>query len=404
MRLLMDSGDGDEDGAAETANTGHASTSHSPVPSFYMEHDRGGHNNFDERVSQPTDTTVTPLVSTSITDNPSSHYNSNSSRPSLRREYNQHQNHYRVRSFTVSDIPSDHIARYDRPTGRASSSQPIYQQTVTTPDSAVSLSSETGGNEPQPCERHIKDSRPGSMSACDLSSIHRELFRIAEPSRPIYSSFSFWPTEFGLYLHCSSVNAVSEGWGKENDFSPLEIHIHELARAQDLSPYEICDVDIRLLVPEKFPGLYDLYEKASCAFLHLKIGVNLNLELEGIFENTCIFESNEHRSVRCLTLTYSFGTKVLESSEIKQATFVNGKTVHSFEFVNQFFNAFLSGIKTLRTIDEVEAALSNLSLIQIYEDLEPRVEGGGPLLVIVSDFERGHGSVTPYAISHGRNV
>ncbi|KAG0000733.1 hypothetical protein BGZ79_005550 [Entomortierella chlamydospora] len=398
MRLLMDSGDGDEDGATETANTGYTSTSHSPVPSLYMEHDREGHN-FDERASQPNDTTIISLVSTSIADNSSS-YNSYSSHPSLRGEFNQRQNHYRVRSFTVSDIPSDHIARHDRPKGRASSVQPLYRQTVATPDTTVSLYSETGGND-QSCGRHIEDRQSGSMSACDLSSIHRELFRIAYPPRPIYSSFSFWPTEFRLFLHCSRAN---EEWDKENDLSRTEIHIHELARAQDLRPHEICDVDIRLLGPGKFPGLYDLYEKESCAFLYLKIGVNLNLELEGTFENTCIFESDEPRSVRCITLTYSFGAKVLESSEIKQVTFANGKIVHSFELVNQFFDAFLSGIKTLETIDEVEVALSNLSLIQIYEDLEPQEEGGRPLLVTVSDFERGHGSVTPYAISHGRNA
>ncbi|KAF8980469.1 hypothetical protein BGZ46_004153 [Entomortierella lignicola] len=191
----------------------------------------------------------------------------------------------------------------------------------------------------------------------------------------------------------------SEEWVKDNDFGLSETHIHELARAHELGPSQFRDVDVHQLSPEKFPGLYDLYENASCAFLYMKIGVNLNLHLDGNFDNTCIFDSNEQRPVRCLTLTYSFGAKVLESEEIKQASFVDGKITHSFEFVNQFFDAFFSGIKSLGTMEEVEVALCNLSLVQIYEDLEPRVEGGSPLLMMAFDFERGHGVITPHVIS-----
>ncbi|KAF9114224.1 hypothetical protein BGX27_011426 [Mortierella sp. AM989] len=399
MKLLMDSGDGDDDGASEVANTGYASTPHSPIPSFYMEHDRDRHGTFDERLSQLSDTNTSSLVPMSVIDGPSSRHDSNPSYSSLRRELSQHQNRYRVRSFTVSDIPSNHINAYDRPTTRATSIQPIYQRAVTTPDSAGSLSLGVGEKESLPCEKYTRERQGGNISACDLSSIHRELFRIVQPSRSIYSSFPFWPTAFGLYLHCTVMNMDSEGWSEESDFCESETHIHELARAQDFSPQELCNIDIHQLPPEKFPGLCDLYETASCPFLFLKIGVNLNLGLEGTFENTCIFGSNEHRTVQCLTLIYSFGAKVLESSETKQSTFVNGKLIHSFEYVNQFFNAFLSGIRTLGTVEEVEVALSNLSLVQIYEDLEPQMEGGSSLLVMVFDFERNHGTVTPYMIS-----
>ncbi|ORZ21941.1 hypothetical protein BCR41DRAFT_278409, partial [Lobosporangium transversale] len=75
--------------------------------------------------------------------------------------------------------------------------------------------------------------------------------------------------------------------------------------------------------------------------------------------------------VRCLTTVYSFGTKVFESVEAKSATaYRDGKHVHSFGFVNQFFNSFLNGVRLLGTKEEVEVALCNLSVVQIYEDLD----------------------------------
>ncbi|KAF9209721.1 hypothetical protein BGZ49_001791 [Haplosporangium sp. Z 27] len=400
MRLLMDSGDGDDDGAPEIFNPGRTSASHSPIPSFYLEQDRESQTNFEERLTPPCETTMASVVPTPVINSPSIHYNPKLSHSSHRREFSYNKNHHRVRSSTISEMTSHYMVPYERARSRAASMQSVYQQAVTTHDSAVSFTSETSGREPFPYEKHISNSQPESMSTCDLSSIHRELFRISQSSRSIFSSFSLWPTTFGLYLNCSNMNKVrSEEWVKDNDFGSSETHIHELARAHELGPGQFRDVDVHQLSPEKFPGLYDLYENASCAFLYMKIGVNLNLHLDGNFDNTCIFDSNEQRPVRCLTLTYSFGAKVLESEEIKQASFVDGKITHSFEFVNQFFDAFFSGIKSLGTMEEVEVALCNLSLVQIYEDLEPRVEGGSPLLIMAFDFERGHGVVTPHVIS-----
>ncbi|KAF9437397.1 hypothetical protein BGZ76_000870 [Entomortierella beljakovae] len=398
MRLLMDSGDGDDEGIPESLNSGLVSTSHSPIPSFYQDHDRDGYHNYDERASQLSDMPSMTMTPTSLIESPSSHYSPIQSHYSHRRDFSQYRNHYRVASLASSDISSEHHNQYDKPPNHTLGGQAIYQQTASTPDSAVSLSSETTTRDISHFDKLPRDTPPSIMNACDLSSIHREIFRIDPTTKPTYSSLRFWPAVFGLYIHYPGMSPISDGWNDESSPTP-GTSVHEIASTQDLSPQRFCNIDIQQFDPEKFPGLYDMQTKLSCPFLYLKLGVNLDLSMEGSFENTCIYDSNEQRTVRCLTLIYSFGAKVMESTEVKQAALVNGKLVHNFEFVNQFFNAFLSGIIKLVTIDEVDVALNNLSLIQVYEDLDSRTDGGNPLLVTTFDFTRGHGSVTPYRIS-----
>ncbi|KAI9235497.1 MAG: hypothetical protein BYD32DRAFT_356050, partial [Podila humilis] len=97
--------------------------------------------------------------------------------------------------------------------------------------------------------------------------------------------------------------------------------------------------------------------------------------------------------VECTTSIYSFGAKVLEAKEVKQAAFIEGQYVYQFEFVNQFFGAFLSGIRGLATWEEVDIALNNLSVVQVFEDMDTRFEKPTPLLVMAFDFERGGGEV-----------
>ncbi|KAI8601750.1 TEA/ATTS domain family-domain-containing protein, partial [Dissophora ornata] len=301
----------------------------------------------------------------------------------------------------VSTTPD---AAVDRAMG--CSSQSIYQQATMIPGSAVSLLSGTGLRDSVALERMTRDSVQNHPNG-DFSSFRQKgPSRTIPASRSSHAPYLLWPTSFGLFIQRSGREVPSDRHDSSSTHNCSDVTgakesavlIHDLARAHDLSPHTLGSINIYQLPPEKFPNLFDLYERVSCPFLYFKVGMNLNMELDGAFENTCLFDSNERRALKCSTLIYSFGDNVLESSQMKQATFVNGTFVHSFEFVNQFFNAFLSGIRTLGTLEEVEVALCNLSLVQIYEDLDPQTEGRSPLLVMAFEFEKGRGGVTPYHI------
>lgn len=100
----------------------------------------------------------------------------------------------------------------------------------------------------------------------------------------------------------------------------------------------------------------------------MKLDLNLNIS-DFVFNNTSVLESKERRAVECTTVIYSFGNVVLEAKETQQALWVNeGKYMYSFEYVNQFFDAFMKGIRTLHSWDEVDIAISNLCIVQVRRD------------------------------------
>ncbi|KAF9940766.1 hypothetical protein BGZ65_006159 [Modicella reniformis] len=408
MRLLMDCADGEDDSILETACV---SASHSPVSSPHMRHGRAEHASTGDQTAGPPN--IASTASTHGFDNPLSPAAADLESSSFRHHNSQYK--HRQKSLAFSRIsPDDHP--FD------TNAQSLYQQSVTTPDSAVSLSSEVGLKDHIIFEQPRRTAPPGYTYNSVSMNWPRDLSKSAGAS-PADLSYPLWPTAFSLYIQFrvdhtrnkhidgGDQDGSSTGSYSLDSSSPYEIgkvasesmEVHDLARALDLE-HHIGTIDIHQLPPEKFPMLYELYERVGCAFLFFKVGMNLNLDLEGTFENTCLFDSGERRALRCSTVIYSFGAKVLESSEVQQASFVDGRFVHSFEFVNQFFDAFLSGIRNLGTLDEVEAALCNLSLLQIYEELEPPMEGSSPLLVMAFDFERGAGTVAPYRIIDGPDI
>ncbi|KAF9961903.1 hypothetical protein BGZ72_001010 [Mortierella alpina] len=416
MRLLMDSADGDEDVTPESLNMVYYAGSQSPMASPLQTN--GSEQVFSgDRLPQTSDDHAFSSADTqgydhsirahnnksagpldSITHRPNSPYYAQSSHNREQQNYVHHQQPSRGADPSMVDVIGDRMLYYDQPTSRSASTQSLYQQAATTPDSAVSLSSEP---------RH----EDHAFSQCARGPA---LPQSAYSSAALYP---LWPTTFGLYTKTLSQGIPTgdgDFLGTESDQefgrqghagSTLSaVRIHELAQAKELTRHAFGTVNIHQLPAEKFPYLYDLYQKASCAFLFFKINMDLGLELEGSFENTCLFESSERRTVRCSTLIYSFGSSVLESTEIKQAAVVDGKYMHSFEFVNQFFNAFLGGIRTLGTSEEAEVALGNLSMVQVFEDIDPRSDNGPPLLVMAYDFEQGRGQVAPYVISDSSDV
>ncbi|KAF9570848.1 hypothetical protein EC968_001336 [Mortierella alpina] len=416
MRLLMDSADGDEDVAPESLNMVYYAESQSPAASPLQSN--GSDQAFSsDRLQQASDDHVFSSKDTqgydqsvrshnnkhsnfpeSLAHRPNSPYYVQSSHNHEKQNYVHHQQPPRGTDSAMADIPGDRTLYYDQPTSSNASNLSLYQQTAMTPDSAVSLSSEPRH------EDHASSHFARGSALPQSAHCHGAMYPL-------------WPTIFGLYtkslpqgarpndgdyLHRESDQQV-ERLGHTGS-STSAVRIHELAQVKDLSRQAFGTVHVHQLPAEKFPHLYDLYQKASCAFLFFKISMDLGLELEGSFENTCQFESSECRTVRCSTLIYSFGSSVLESTEIKQAAVVDGKYTHRFEFVNQFFNAFLGGIRTLGASEEVEVALGNLSMVQVFEDMDPRSDNSPPLLVMAYDFEQGRGQVVPYIISDSSDI
>lgn len=338
------------------------------------------------------------LESCATTPTPANQYPYNQS--SLHHDFSHHDSHHeRSESSVLSDAGQDATLLYHE-SSRSSSSQSIYPQTVTTPDSAVSLSSDH--------RQYEYGYNQLSFSAMNESGL--DPMTIMGTSRLSDQGYPFWPTAFALFTEYPSTD--------DNNNSSAITKIHTLARSQDLANQTFATLDVHQMTAEKFPSLYDLYQVSMCTFLSFKIKLDLNLNLTGVFGNTSLFESSERFAIESKTSIYSFGSRVLESREVKHAAFVedhhlqnsgSGKFVYKFEFVNQFFGAFLSGIKNLGTWEEIDSALNNLAVVQVIEDMDKGFEGGAvgagaPLLVMVYEFERGHGDVDIAFIADGADI
>ncbi|KAF9957068.1 hypothetical protein BGZ72_002211 [Mortierella alpina] len=277
---------------------------------------------------------------------------------------------------------------------------PVYLKCESIPDSAVSLTADMNWKSSPETYASGSVTASGSSSEDGASEAKDQLTRGSACGREDSTlrdlaaeiSYPFWPSVFGLFTEYIS------------DLSPGAPQMHSLARSSDLGQRSFGSINVHQLPQEKFPTIYDLYQKTMCTFLFFKIKLDLNLGLDGVFGNTSLFESTEFRMVECTTSIYSFGNKVLEAKELKQGAMVEGKCVYNFEFVNQFFGAFLNGIRSLSTWSEIEIALTNLSVVQVFEDKDTRFESPAPLLVMAFDFERGQGDVETFFIADGSDM
>ncbi|KAG0212024.1 hypothetical protein BGX33_003911 [Mortierella sp. NVP41] len=440
MKLLLDTGDGDEDMAPEaTNNIGYGSSSQSSNATPQLHNDSLESALFDSRgLHLPHDSSPPMSAHPHGQDNYSYAEQLSSSSNSYYRQ------RFHGSSSAIMDHTSEHL--YDD------------QPSVTTPDSAISLSSQHSARDPTFAMLDPLSEEPLHLSNAHSTPIMRQKEFFRSPPQPVahhYPSYPLWPTAFRLFTqYLTNDNKLSShfnhsgGYGSSSSpASSSSVQVHDLARLSDLNPNTFGTINIHHLPTEKFPHLFNLYQKVACEVLLFKINMNLNFEFEQeqeengngggdsstTFENTCLFETSDPlRTVRCSTLIYSFGAKVLESTEIKHAASMHhqgqhgqgqgaeqdgGKYVVGFQFVNQFFTAFLSGIRTLGTLDEMQVALSNLSIVQIYEEVDPMMaavptvattgEGGNngsPLLVMAFEFQQGGGNVMPYFVTEGSDM
>ncbi|KAI7830538.1 hypothetical protein BC939DRAFT_499656 [Gamsiella multidivaricata] len=237
-------------------------------------------------------------------------------------EYHDYHNHNHYHRWS-SPSHLDHPQQQQHPSGAQLSLQHLYKQGNSI---NYELSSAAGTiQRPKSItkQRRAKDKPAKSdreeVWPPDIASASIGSSRASAAIRPVRTSCPLWPSSFGFFIQYFKEEAQLDTVDDPHD-----------------NGYNGAS--------EKFTSLYSLYEKTSCAFMFIKTDMKLGLNLEGSFENICLFTSDEHRALRCSTLIYSFEAKVLESTGVKQTALINGEFVHSFGFANQFFDSFLSRV------------------------------------------------------------
>ncbi|RUS25344.1 TEA/ATTS domain family-domain-containing protein [Jimgerdemannia flammicorona] len=219
---------------------------------------------------------------------------------------------------------------------------------------------------------------------------------------------AIWPNYFCMFLEYTS------------PYDPSATVSHTLAQLPTCYPNCISTVSIDSVSPEKCPPLMNLYQRGANVILLTKVKLDLNLNIADFYFNTnALYESRQRRAVYCHTTVYSFGGFVLQQTEeMQQALWTGeGRYMYNFECVNQFFDQFMKGLRGLQSWEEVDLAIGNLCVVQVFEDVDYRyappaaafgtstppspISPGTqstPLLVMIYEFERGNGTVEMFAL------
>ncbi|KAG1328423.1 hypothetical protein G6F62_008159 [Rhizopus arrhizus] len=203
--------------------------------------------------------------------------------------------------------------------------------------------------------------------------------------------FPFWPSYICLYLEYAL------------PCDPYRPMTYNLAHMPQCLPSALNTVSLDSISKEKCPPLASL--SSTIVALLAKVKLDLGLEVSDFtFNNTSFFETSERKTMECTTTIYSFGNVVLESKESQQALWVNeGKYMYNFVFVNQFFDAFMKGIRSLQSWEEVDIAINNLCIVQSFEDVELKLTNETtvqPSLIMAYEFERGPATIEIAAIDN----
>ncbi|KAF7730671.1 hypothetical protein EC973_001620 [Apophysomyces ossiformis] len=204
------------------------------------------------------------------------------------------------------------------------------------------------------------------------------------------SSAILWPNYLCLYLEYTL------------PCDPLTTLSHNLAQLPQCSfdPMATMMITRERPSPKKCPPLAGLIQTSHMVLLaKVKLDLNLNLS-DFVFSNTSFFETRDRRTIECTTSIYSFGNIVLESKEIQQALWISeGKYMYSFVYVNQFFDAFMKGIRSLQSWEEIDIAIQHLCIVQVFEDVEARcTQSKSSLLSMAYEFERGNGTMNVHVM------
>ncbi|KAF9972238.1 hypothetical protein BGZ73_004678 [Actinomortierella ambigua] len=205
-------------------------------------------------------------------------------------------------------------------------------------------------DEPMPRPSH---SSPHAMKTDIVNRDHIRIFRGRRPSQEGYEAARSYQSQFYPFWPClCRINAEQMIPDTENgETKPEEKAIVEQTDPfRDDLPYQ----DISTINAYRFPNLHHLYMRNRCLFLKHK--------------------SRARMAVECSTMIYSFGDKVLEVKELQHAAFHQGRYIYTFELVNDFLTSFLKGLHNLKDTSQLNSALDNLAIVQMFESIEPTDE------------------------------
>ncbi|KAI8328644.1 TEA/ATTS domain family-domain-containing protein [Chlamydoabsidia padenii] len=246
---------------------------------------------------------------------------------------------------------------------------------------------------------------------------HKENVYSIQPALTLSQQFLLWPSYTRFYLDYSPPisNTMTTNSTNNGCESNTIVCAHVISQGQCQEPEMLTLKDPRTLQLKcPWQDLHHLLTRLppSCPFLHNQVSLNIQLNAisdYSVFQNTCLYRSREQRTLECITSVYSFGARVLETKETQlpqtqdvamtsqkcTKPVIGDKQIktdecytYNFSFINPFFDAFLKGIRSLSSWDEINAAINNLCVIQVFEDYVTKE----PLLAVLSDFSR---DITP---------
>ncbi|ORZ17777.1 TEA/ATTS domain family-domain-containing protein [Absidia repens] len=274
---------------------------------------------------------------------------------------------------------------------------------------------------------HIPTGMPFSTNTTTADHTHTIPMTTMPP--PSYNA-PLWPSYLCLYLEHTSAAAAAAAASTSSSSSSAASTLESVSASS--SGYSHTLVQLPHCFPatessqlhhsstslkKRYHSLMQIHPSLSSLssdvtlFAKMKLDLNFNMD-DFFFNNTCFFESKDRRMIECTTTIYSFGNIVLESKEMQQALWIGeDKYLYNFVFVNQFFDAFMKGIRSLQSWDEVDIAIHNLCIIQVFEDMEVKCQAAldqetattlsnkkdgdsnHDLLALVYEFERGQGTI-----------
>ncbi|KAI8140374.1 TEA/ATTS domain family-domain-containing protein [Fennellomyces sp. T-0311] len=175
---------------------------------------------------------------------------------------------------------------------------------------------------------------------------------------------------------------------------PHDNSYHVLAQFEHYTPHH----DFPVVVLPNYDGmLQHLIDNAPIAESTLYAQVELNFHwyaTEYTYNSALFLETSERRTIECTTSIYSFGDPVLVTNEIQQGLWLNkDQYMYNFGLANHFFDSFMKGIqRSLRGWNELDSAVENLWIVQLFTDISPSTSTVYPLRIIYQ-FKRGHGSI-----------
>ncbi|KAJ8331762.1 hypothetical protein BDV3_000749 [Batrachochytrium dendrobatidis] len=149
---------------------------------------------------------------------------------------------------------------------------------------------------------------------------------------------------------------------------------HQLAQFAGISEHEtIKELNISLIPCIRFPILQTLFARSnhSVEFYLLRVDLDMFLLHHGEFKNILIFESKRTMQIECTTSVYSFGKRILETIQPQTPELSPVSTwLYQFDYVKEFFTAFLNGFQFLEGEEEARMAIENLSIMQTFEEVD----------------------------------